>query len=668
MKIIEKITESVFFKTLIEKINDLIGNSNECKIALDSYNEQLGNLADATPLPANSVSDMTDTTKLYVNISDGYIYRYDGSTFVSTGILYQAVQTGYEKTIQQLQDETLDLIIKVGDYKTIKNNGYLSTNGLYVDTENYHSITTQMIMCCPGTIFKYKGVGRSNAVSVLYYDSDKNVVGYEQIVSTENYTDIMVPSNVSYVCFSSFSQSTEEVVFDLKIEDSISDKLNNIKNDIHDLSNQLNEKSDSSELLDCVKNSYLLDKQTNVINPSNIAPSNAPTASSNGVTATFVDNIITVNGTWSATWNSVITFDYNIPVLGNKRYYLQIWDIEEDTTGLVGAALVVDGSIKCSVKNNATNGTQANFTTSEDGYANIAVRVFPGFSGTSVFKVTLSEKLLEEYEEHFEPYEQVISETIKPSFIPDETRLTGNVLYGKKWAVCGDSFTHGDFKVNGVVVDENPTITKGKYAGKNNVYGYIIGNRNNMEIQHLAVGGRTMATPADGTFTNAFSNEIYKTIDADVDYITLYFGINDSHHKDGITSPDGEDTTGVIELGTIDDTTTSTFYGAWNVVLKYLIENYPNAHIGIIVSNGCRTHEYPTAEIELANKWGVPYIDLNGDERTPMMIRSTNPNKSTVAKMAKLQAWSVNPNSNTHPNSKAHEYESIFIENWLRSL
>lgn len=104
MKIIEKITESVFFKTLIEKINDLIGNSNECKIALDSYNEQLGNLADATPLPANSVSDMTDSTKLYVNISDGYIYRHDGSAFVSTGILYQAAQIEYAQQTGDSED------------------------------------------------------------------------------------------------------------------------------------------------------------------------------------------------------------------------------------------------------------------------------------------------------------------------------------------------------------------------------------------------------------------------------------------------------------------------------------------------------------------------------------------------------------------------------------
>lgn len=134
MKILDKIAENVFFKQLVSKVNDLIDNSNgllstvghlsssvgesknildshtnqlkfieddnaKIKDSLDSYNEQLGNLADATPLPANSVSEMADSTKLYVNISDGYIYRHNGSTFVSTGILYQATQTQYEQSM-----------------------------------------------------------------------------------------------------------------------------------------------------------------------------------------------------------------------------------------------------------------------------------------------------------------------------------------------------------------------------------------------------------------------------------------------------------------------------------------------------------------------------------------------------------------------------------------
>ena len=240
-----------------------------------------------------------------------------------------------------------------------------------------------------------------------------------------------------------------------------------------------------------------------------------------------------------------------------------------------------------------------------------------------------------------------------------------NILNGKKWAVCGDSFSNGDFAN---ALDNDYIITEGRYKGKNKVYGYLIGNRNNMNIQHLAVGGQTMATPSDGSFLNCFSNNIYKTIDSDVDYITLYLGINDSHHRPNSTGTDGEDTSGIIELGTISDMTINTFYGAWNVVMQYLIEKHPFAHIGIIVSNGCETDEYRMATIDIAKKWGVPYIDLNGDERTPMMLRSTNPNISSDVKLARNKAMAVNWGINGHPSAKTHEYESYFIENFLRSL
>jgi hypothetical protein len=242
-----------------------------------------------------------------------------------------------------------------------------------------------------------------------------------------------------------------------------------------------------------------------------------------------------------------------------------------------------------------------------------------------------------------------------------------DVLYGKKWAVCGDSFSKGEFgDYNGTT-----TIEAGKYAGKPMTYGYIIGNRCNMEILDNARGGMTIANPADGTFTNSFTNPesslYYQRIPEDVNYITLYYGINDSHHASQNSGTDGEDVTGYIPVGTINDTTNTSFYGAWNEVLEWLITNRPFAKIGILVSNGCDTPEYRTATIAIARKWGIPFIDLNGDDRTPMMLRSQNPDISSTAKAIRYAAQRVSE-TNGHPSPAAHEYESTFIENFLRSL
>ena len=244
---------------------------------------------------------------------------------------------------------------------------------------------------------------------------------------------------------------------------------------------------------------------------------------------------------------------------------------------------------------------------------------------------------------------------------------SGDILSGKKWAVCGDSFSKGDFgSYDGVT-----SIETGKYAGKPMTYGYIIGNRCNMEIFDNARGGMTIANPADGTFTNSLTNPAsslyYKNIPEDVDYITLYYGINDSHHASQDSGVDGEDVTGYIPVGAINDSTNTSFYGAWNEVLEWLITNRPFAKIGILVSNGCDTPEYRTATIAIARKWGIPFIDLNGDDRTPMMLRSQNPDISNTVKAIRYAAQRVSE-TNGHPSPQAHEYESTFIENFLRSL
>lgn len=241
---------------------------------------------------------------------------------------------------------------------------------------------------------------------------------------------------------------------------------------------------------------------------------------------------------------------------------------------------------------------------------------------------------------------------------------SASVLYGKKWAVCGDSFTHGG--------GTGTTIQTGKYAGKSYTYPWIIGNRCDMDIVQFFGGGRTLAFPeTPGDFVNSLTcptqDYYYQNIPSDVDYITIYLGINDDHHRTG--GGDGEDPTGYIPLGSVDDTTTASYLGAWNVVLTWLITNRPNAHIGIIVTNGIANNDdYRLGQIAIAQKYGIPYIDMNGDERTPAMLRTSNPNISSAVKTALIQKWAVNPGSNEHPNDAAQLFESYVIENFLKSI
>ena len=229
--------------------------------------------------------------------------------------------------------------------------------------------------------------------------------------------------------------------------------------------------------------------------------------------------------------------------------------------------------------------------------------------------------------------------------------VSTDFLAGAKWYACGDSFTAG----SGV-----PNLPSGKYKGYPMVYPYFIGNRTNIDVYNIAVSGSTLADRDGATESNCFSypNGKYTKIPVDAKYITLKFGINDNHQN----TPIGED----------DDATNATFKGAWNVVLQEIISTHPLAHIGIIVTNGCTDPAYPLATIAMARKYGIPYLDEDGGDQVPLILRTTRKDYVLDSiKQIKYDAMIVGEQDgeiNRHPNEYAHEFESRFVETWMRTL
>ena len=92
--------------TAYEELQSYVNNyfstldiQEEINNKLDSMTEDgtLSNLISAyvkvSPQYADSTSDMTDKTVMYINGSDGYLYKWNGSSWVSTGLLYQSAVT-----------------------------------------------------------------------------------------------------------------------------------------------------------------------------------------------------------------------------------------------------------------------------------------------------------------------------------------------------------------------------------------------------------------------------------------------------------------------------------------------------------------------------------------------------------------------------------------------
>ena len=188
------------------------------------------------------------------------------------------------------------------------------------------------------------------------------------------------------------------------------------------------------------------------------------------------------------------------------------------------------------------------------------------------------------------------------------------------------------------------------------MYPFFIGARNNMNVVNLAKGGATITRVENGT-DQMFSVDVYKTIPLDADYLTLKFGINDKAYG--------------VSVGSIDDSTDSTFYGAWNIVMEYIVTNLPYCKVGIIISNGItgdNAEEYAEATRNIARKWGVPYLDETGDENVSLLHRTLRDDVvCDTARNARMSAFRIS-DSDSHPNAKAHEFESTIVEDFLRRL
>lgn len=251
----------------------------------------------------------------------------------------------------------------------------------------------------------------------------------------------------------------------------------------------------------------------------------------------------------------------------------------------------------------------------------------------------------------------------KPSTIPSSTKflandisvLSSNIvginyspLKDKVWYILGDSASHGDFSSI-----TQPTIPDGMYAGQLPVYPYYIGNRTHMIVHNNARNGAVLTDiDADHRYSFTHNNNFINDIGADADYITIWLGANDMWNN--------------APIGDINDTDPTTFYGAWNVIMNYIVTNYPNAKLGIVASFWC-TKEYAEATINTAKKYGVPCLNLYNDPNVPITVGSKRPDIPSNIREIRNSQWVVS-STNAHPSAKYHEIESYFIENWLLSL
>lgn len=237
------------------------------------------------------------------------------------------------------------------------------------------------------------------------------------------------------------------------------------------------------------------------------------------------------------------------------------------------------------------------------------------------------------------------------------SQLSQNVLNGKILCCCGDSITYGaDMDSEGITNTSNiPVYQSDEYGFFSEVtnnflktWGWQIASRNNMTFYNGGVSGSTIQGIMDKRGFSLPSGR-YTRLPDKIDYLLIWFGWNDTAYG---------------TLGNITDTTNMSYYGAYNVVLPYLIDKYPYTKIALIVPFGCDA-EHRNAIRQLGNKWGVAVWDnyLGG---TPLYYgKETSVGVEQSIIVANQEKYQAN---GAHPNYKGHRQLADMIEAFLRTI
>lgn len=581
---------------------------------LSGFNSAIQSVASGSPLAASSTAGMTDTTKVYVNTTDGKWYYYDGDSW-EIGGTYQASEIADESvTLDKLGD---DVKYNLNSRINNKDKTFINPSIYYIDI---------------------------NKINFVHYDTNTTTGDLETTSNAKIYsaTDfIYVPEGYVLESENADSLNIAPCVYDEDFSISLNSRyiLNQANTYTHFFANPNKyryyrlriTKTDNTNIdLSDITNVKL--KLIRFINPVNDNTKGSNLANQNIYLSGYLYGGDQYKYNESTSYKTL----QPIKLKANTQYYVKQFRkfVLLDTD----FAIIPDTF----VNDNTTNYT---FTTTSECYAVISVG-----TGYNAFVTEGSTGDYTDYIEQLPPYVQITNvDNLAPVI------NTQNVLNGKKYVALGDSFTHGDFTN---APEDDYHIEGGLYDGQLKVYPYIIGNRDNMVVDNLAANGMTI-TQINDEWTNYLSDSVLSQIPSDVDYITIKLGINDdASHREA-------------NIGNINSTSRQTYYGAWNYVMNYLITNFPDAKIGIIVSNGISQLDYVTPVIEIAHKWGVPYLNETTDPQVPLLIRTLRDDVSASVKNLRDNNWFVSTTvgtENHHPNAKCHEYEATIVENFLRSL
>lgn len=223
--------------TLRDRLNKSDEKQKEISSQLEhkASKDDVAKISTGTPLFASSKSEMTDTTKNYVNITDGYIYIYNNNSWEKTNIKYQSTGLSDNQVTKNKINGSNNVNI-TSNFTFIVNTmidytGQCITHGSTPYTEHK---AIKFYKFSDNEILKIKIVegGYSSSYKYMLYDSEKNFISgsgtsYENISKLSEVTLVKkiddylifdfkaikkIYSNAIYVCFTFLNDEHVEIL------------------------------------------------------------------------------------------------------------------------------------------------------------------------------------------------------------------------------------------------------------------------------------------------------------------------------------------------------------------------------------------------------------------------------------------------------------------------
>lgn len=485
-------------------------NANICNqnANITAISNKVDAATNGSPLVASSTDDMTDTTKVYVNTTDGKWYYYDGDSW-EIGGTYQATRLDDNSVNTTMLEDNTVIYEKLGDYNLKAIEDYFVTeNSFSFDTEKIISSTSTSLQ--NGNLTNYSGGINIKAVAFPFvYDEDKQ------------YRYLIIPQlkiyNDGYLHVTLGTTPSGSIV------------STDFKNSI------INE----------TKRYFTAGDYTNVVIP-------------------------------------LFNFDYST-MTDEGTYYFSLFELSTEITPAYNSLYYFD------LTNNTSPNSSSSFISDLT-----AMKMLNGYGGqvwTSFAGGTYPQLI------------PAVGLTIdNPLEFSPESISSDNKLKGKKINFMGDSITQG--------------LDGGTSEVANYPFPLIIANETGATCRNYGIAGSTIG--GDGTTVSPVTGAIIgylpmvnriESMDTDVDINVIFGGTNDALADRR------------VDLGTINDTTNLTFYGALNNLCSYLLTNFP-AKTNLLVTPfkrqgqqnpnqyGYYLQDYVDAIVAIGKKYGIPVFNF----------------------------------------------------------